>query len=158
LCEQQDASSRIIKTPEHEQIVFPNPIAKTNNKHSRKQSKKNQEIGFCNKRHGRLISRSLRNKSKAHVNSIKSIEIHESYDSKIEIFLAEEDQNCSEPDQPFDYVNNLPPCLKGGKGFTGIKLSQRPIVDSGSVLTHNHAFPQPISPTVHCEVCLHWIG
>jgi hypothetical protein len=59
LCEQQDASSRVIKTPEHEQIVFPNPTVKTNNKHPRKQPKKSQEIGFRNKRHGRLISRSL---------------------------------------------------------------------------------------------------
>jgi hypothetical protein len=28
LCEQQDASPRLIKTPEHEQIVFPNPTNK----------------------------------------------------------------------------------------------------------------------------------
>jgi hypothetical protein len=28
LCEQQDASSKLIKTPEHEQIVFPNPTNK----------------------------------------------------------------------------------------------------------------------------------
>ena len=31
-------------------------------------------------------------------------------------------------------------------------------MDSGSVLTHSHVFPQPFSPVVHCEVCLHWIG
>jgi hypothetical protein len=52
LCEQQDAISRDIKTPEHEKIVFPNPTVKTNNKHPCKQPKKNQEIGFCNKRNG----------------------------------------------------------------------------------------------------------
>ena len=31
-------------------------------------------------------------------------------------------------------------------------------MDSGSVLTHNHGFPQPTVPTPQCEVCLHWIG
>jgi hypothetical protein len=55
-------------------------------------------------------------------------------------------------------TNNLPPCLKDNKEFTGINLRPRLTVDSGSVLTHNHAFPQPIAPVVHCEVCLHWIG
>jgi hypothetical protein len=42
--------------------------------------------------------------------------------------------------------------------FTGIKLSQRPTMDNGGVITHIHALPQPIAPDVHCEVCLHWIG
>jgi hypothetical protein len=91
--EQQDADPRVIKSPEHEQYVFPNTIAKTINKHSRKLSKKNSDIGFNNKRVGRLISRSLRNKSKSHVSSIKAIEVHESSDSEIEKFLAEEDPN-----------------------------------------------------------------
>jgi hypothetical protein len=72
----------------HEQIVYPNPTIKSNNKNPRKQSKKNQEIGFHNKKVGRLISRNLRNRSKAHVSSIESIEIHEDSDSEIERFLA----------------------------------------------------------------------
>jgi hypothetical protein len=55
-------------------------------------------------------------------------------------------------------VNNLPPCLKDSKEFTGIKLGQRPTVDSSGVLAHNYTLPQPITPVVHCEVCLHWIG
>jgi hypothetical protein len=55
-------------------------------------------------------------------------------------------------------VNNLPPCLKHNKDFQGIKFSQNPTVDSGSVLTHNHVLPQPFTPVVNCEVCLHWIG
>ena len=94
------------------------------------------------------------------MSSIKSIKVHENSDSEIEKFLVEEDLNFSKPDpsQTFDYVNNLPPCLKGNKELTGIKLGQRPTVDSGSVLALSHVFPQPIAPTVHCEVCLHWIG
>ena len=117
-------------------------------------------LGFHNKRVGRLISRSLRNISKSHVSSIESIEVHENSNSKIEKFLEEEDLNFSKMDhcQTFDYVNNLPPCLKDNKEFTGIKLGQRLTVDSGSVLTHSHVLPQPIAPSVHFEVCLHWIG
>jgi hypothetical protein len=159
LCGQQNVSSEFIKTPVHEPIVFPNPTIKSDSKNPRKQSKKNQAmLGFRNKRVGRLISRSLRNRSKPHVSSIDSIKIHEDSDSEIERFLAQEDLNCCKPDQPFDYVNNLPPCLKYSKGFTGIKLGQRPTVGSMDVLAHNYTLPQKISHVVHCKVCLHWIG
>jgi hypothetical protein len=140
-------------------LSFPNPTIKSDSKNPRKQSKKNQAmLGFHNKRVGRLISRSLHNRSKPHVSSIDSIEIHEDSDSEIERFLAQEDLICCKPDQPFDYVNNLPPCLKYSKGFIGIKLGQRPTVGSMDVLAHNYTLPQKISPAVHCEVCLHWIG
>ena len=117
-------------------------------------------LGFHNKRVGRLISRSLCNRSKAHVSSIDSIEIHEDSDSEIERFLAEEDPSCPEPDpdQPFEYVNNLPACLKDNKGFTGIKIGQRLTTSIVDVLAPNYTIPQQFSPTVHCEVCLHWIG
>jgi hypothetical protein len=57
--EQQDVDPRVIESLEHEKYVFPNTIAKTINKHSHKLSKKNPDIGFNNKRAGRLISRSL---------------------------------------------------------------------------------------------------
>jgi hypothetical protein len=77
------------------------------------------------------------------VSSIESIEIHESSDFEIEKFLAEEDPNYSRPylSQTFDYVNNLPLFLRNNKEFIGIKLGQSPTMDSGSVLTHNHAPP-----------------
>jgi hypothetical protein len=160
LHEKKDASSKIIKNREHEKIIFPNPIVKCNNENPRKQSKKNQEIGFRNKKASQLISMNLCNRLKAHVSSIESIKIHEDSDSKIEKFLAEEDLNCSKPglNQPFDYVNNLPSCLKDRKGFTCIKLSQRLTVDSSDVLQHNYSFPQQIAPFVPCEVFLQWIG
>jgi hypothetical protein len=61
---------------------------------------KNPDLGFNNKRVGRLISRSLRNKTKAHVSSIKAIEVHESSDSEIEKFLEEEDPTYHKFDQP----------------------------------------------------------
>jgi hypothetical protein len=91
--EQQDADPRVIESPKHEKDVFPNTVAKNANKHSHKLSRKNLDVGFNNKRAGRLISRSLRNKTKAHVSSIKVIEVHESSDSKIEKFLEKEDPN-----------------------------------------------------------------
>jgi hypothetical protein len=94
------------------------------------------------------------------VSSIDSIEIHEDSDSEIERFLIEEDPDCHKPDpnQPFDYVNNLPPCLEGSKGFTGINLGQGPTTGSVDVLAPNYTLPRQIAPVVHCEVCLHWIG
>jgi hypothetical protein len=161
VCEQQDVSSKLTEFPEHKQVVGPNLNIKSTSGNPSKQSKKNQDMrGFNNKRVGRLISRSLRNRSKAHVSSIESIEVHESSDSEIEKFLADEDPNYSKPDlsQTFDYVNNLPPCLKHNKDFPGIKLSQRPTMDGGSVLTHSHVLPRTLAPAVNCEVCLHWIG
>jgi hypothetical protein len=93
------------------------------------------------------------------VSLIDSIEIHEDPDSEIERFLAEEGLSCPklDPNQPFDYVNNLPPCLKYSKGFTGIKLDQRPTTGIVYVLAPIYTIPQHIAPTVHCEVCLHWI-
>jgi hypothetical protein len=139
VCEKQDVSSKIIKIPEREQFFCPNLNIKSTSGNPSKHSKKNQAmLGFHNKRVGQLISRSLHNRSKSDVSSIESIEVHEKYDSEIEKFLAEEDLNFSksDPSQTFDYVKNLPPCLKENKEFTRIKLGQRSIVDSGSVLTH----------------------
>ena len=92
------------------------------------------------------------------MSSIDSIKIHDDSDSEIERFLAQEDLNFSKLDQPFDYLDNLPPCLKDNKEFTGIKIGQRPTVSCNDVLPHNYTFPQPISRVVYCEVRLHWIG
>jgi len=56
LCGQQNVSSKFIKTPMHELIVFPNSTIKFDNKNPRKQSKKNQAmLGCCDKRVSRLI-------------------------------------------------------------------------------------------------------
>jgi hypothetical protein len=62
------------------------------------------------------------------MSSIKVIEVHESSDSEIEKFLAKEDPSYLKPDlsQTYDFVDNLPPCLKHSKVFQG----------SNSVKTH----------------------
>jgi hypothetical protein len=93
------------------------------------------------------------------MSSIKAIEVHESSDSEIEKFLAKEDPSYLKPDlsQTYDFVDNLPPCLKHSKGFPGIKLGKEPTDNSGSILTHDHGYPQTTVPDPRCEVCLFWI-
>jgi hypothetical protein len=60
------------------------------------------------------------------LSSIDPIEVNEVSDPEIEDFLALEDLDCQkfDPAQPYDFVNNLPPCLEGKDGFTGIRLGQ----------------------------------
>jgi hypothetical protein len=81
-------------------------------------------LGFRNKRVGQLFLRSLRNRCKPHLISIDLIDINEDSGPKIEKFLAEEDPYChkSDPNQPYDFVNNIPLCLKDKSEFVGIIL------------------------------------
>jgi hypothetical protein len=58
---------------------------------------------------------------------------------------------------PYNYVNNLPPCIKNSKGFTGINLSQGPTTGNVDALTSNYMLHGQVTPSVHCEVFLHWI-
>ena len=66
--------------------------------------------------------------------------IYDDSDPEIENFLVEEDLDCHklDPNKPFDYINNLPPCLEGRKGFIGINLGQGPEIGSVDVLTSNY--------------------
>ena len=68
--------------------------------------------------------RKLRNRNHAHLSSIDVIEVNEVSDSEIEDFLALEDLNCQryDPDEPYDFVTNFPPCLKGNEEFSSIGL------------------------------------
>jgi hypothetical protein len=127
---------------------------------SHKQSKqKHATLGFRNKRVGRLISRILRNRSKPHLSLIDLIEVNEVSDPEIEIFLTEEDPYChkSDPNQPYNFVNNLPPCLKDKGEFTGIRLGQGHITGSIDTTRLDYTLHQQIVSPVQCEVFLHWI-
>jgi hypothetical protein len=157
--EQTDAEPTAFELHGHEQHAYPNTSTKNTNMPSYKPSKGDMDIGFKNKRAGRLISRNLRNKSNSHVSSIKMIEVHESSDSEIERFLAEEDPPCLKPDlgQAYNFVDNFPPCLKHSQGFPGIKLNKKPTGNSGDVLTHGHGHYQTSITDSRCEVCLFWI-
>jgi hypothetical protein len=87
------------------------------------------------------------------------IEIHESSDSKIDRFLTEEDPLSSQPllDQPYNFVDNLPPCLKHIEGFPGIKLGNKSTVHVGNTPVHNCDYSQGTVAQSKCEVCLSWI-
>jgi hypothetical protein len=61
-----------------------------------------------NKKKTRMISRMERNKSKPPAKT-ETVMISEDSDSSIERFLAEEGFCDDEP--PYDFVDNLPPCL-----------------------------------------------
>jgi hypothetical protein len=85
------------------------------------------DLGFKNKRAGRLISRKQRDKPNSHVSSIKTIEIHERSNSEIDIFLPKKTLLPFKPDldQAYNFIDNLPPCLKHNEGFPGIKFDNK---------------------------------
>jgi hypothetical protein len=159
MLDKQDVDHMLFESPKHEKDVFPNNVAKEANKFSHKLSSNNPDLGFNNKTTRRLISRSLRNKTKSHVSSIKVIGVHESSDSEIERFLEEEDPTYhkSIPNQTYDLIDNLPPFLKHNENFLGIKLRPNSMVDSGSILTHTLGYPQTTVPDPRSEVCSFWI-
>ena len=89
-------------------------------------SKKPKEKPTANakgKKNARLISRMARNKPKPSAES-KPIILSEDSDSDVEHFLASEypysQGLCPEP--PYDFVTNLPPCLRNNPGYPGIKF------------------------------------
>jgi hypothetical protein len=155
---QQNVGSDSNDTTEHELVFGLKAIVKSDSKDPHKQSKhKKVVLGFRNKRVGRLISRSLCNQFKPYLSSINMIEINEDSNPEIEDFLTEEDPYChkSDPNNPYDYVNNIPLCLKDNKGFTSIKFIQGLPTCSVDVLAPNYMLPRHINPVVQYKVFLH---
>jgi hypothetical protein len=103
-------------------VIHPKNCIKTVKKPTGKKLKGSVDVNFKNKRVGRLISRSLRNKTNPRAYTIDMIEVSESSDLEIDKFLAEEDPVSFGlyPDRPYNYVNNFPPCLKDNPEFPGI--------------------------------------
>jgi hypothetical protein len=93
------------------------------------------------------------------VSLIKTIKIHESSDSEIERFLAEEDPSSLKIglDQAYNFVDNFPPFLKHNQGFPGIKFDKKSIGNNGDVPTHDHGYSQAAVTDSQCEICLFWI-
>jgi hypothetical protein len=87
------------------------------------------------------------------------IEIHESSDLEIERFLAEEDPPSLKPglDHAYNFIDNLPPCLKHSQGFPSIKFDKKPIGNSGDVPAHNRGYSQTVVTDSQCEFFLFWI-
>ena len=123
------------------------------------------DLSFKNKNVGHLISRKLRNRKDNHLSSIELIKIDDQFsDHEIEDFLACEDQEnmCSRREvithvEPYDFVTNLPPCLKGKEGFSGIghdleqatSKIEAPLVEC---VPHRH-----VISSIHCDSCLDWV-
>jgi hypothetical protein len=115
----------------------------------RKKGKGDTSVNSKGDKNARWISRCARNKPKKNVDQ-KPIVLSEDSDSEIERFLAEEypysHSLCSM--EPYDYVSNLPPCLKNDPKFLGIRLhSQTP----GNLKEPSPVMPnQP--PCTQCNV------
>jgi hypothetical protein len=82
------------------------------------------------KKNSQLISRLAQNKPKQNIDQ-NPIVLSEDSDSNIEHFLAEEYPYshglCSK--KPYEYVSNLPPCLKNNPNYLGIKLHNETLGD-----------------------------
>jgi hypothetical protein len=103
------------------------------------------------KKNARLISRMARNKPKPPAKS-EPIVVSEDSDSEIERFLAEEypysEGLCGKP--PYDFVKNLPPCLRDNPDFPGIEPPHGTLGESSKPST-----AQPVVPP--CDQCGLWL-
>jgi hypothetical protein len=61
------------------------------------------------------------------------------------------------PDRPYDYVNNLPPCLKDNPEFPGIQLCDKPTIRMEDSLTHNVVSANANPLQSQCDECRSWI-
>ena len=95
-----------------------------------KKVKGNPTVDSKGKKNARLILRLARNKPKPNADQ-KPVVLSEDSDSDIERFLAGEYPYshglCSE--QPYEFVSNLPPCLKNNPSYPGIKLPNETLGD-----------------------------
>jgi hypothetical protein len=103
------------------------------------------------KKNARLISRMARNRPKPPANS-EPIVVSEDSDSEIERFLADEypysEGLCDKP--PYDFVKNLPPCLRDNPDFPGIELPRGTLGESSKPPS-----AQPVVPP--CDQCGLWL-
>jgi hypothetical protein len=103
------------------------------------------------KKNARLISRMARNKSKTPAH-LEPIMVSEYSDSKIERFLTNEypysEGLCDKP--AYDFVKNLPPCLRDDPNFPGIEIPCGTLGDSSK--------PSSVQPTIPpCDQCGLWL-
>ena len=72
------------------------------------------------------------------------IEIHESSDSEIDRFIAEEDSLSfqTDLDQSYNFMDNMSPFLKHSEGFPRIKFGNKSTGHIGDVLIHNRGYSQ----------------
>jgi hypothetical protein len=98
-----------------------------------------------------LISHMAINKPRTPANS-EPIVVSEDSDSEIERFLANEypysEGLCDKP--AYEFVKNLPPCLRDDPNFPGIELPRGTLGDSSKPLS-----TQPVVPP--CDQCGLWL-
>jgi hypothetical protein len=112
-----------------------------------------------------LISRKLRNRKGNHLSSIDPIEIDDRCsDHEIEDFLAREDpkNQCSRREvithvKQYDFMTNLPPCLKGKEGFSGIGHDLEQTTGKNEAPLVDCVPRRSVISPVHCDSCLDWI-
>jgi hypothetical protein len=87
------------------------------------------------------------------------IEVNESSDSEIDKFLAEEDPVSfgPYPDRPYNFVDNLPPCLKDNPEFPGVQLCNKSTIHMEGSPIHNLVRLDENAIQSQCDVCLSWI-
>jgi hypothetical protein len=145
--------------PDTQLDSYPKSCVKTVKKSTGKNLKGNVDINYKNKKVAHWVSRCARNKPKPCPYTENTIEISEGSDSKIERFLAEEYPYsyglC--PDKPYDYVTNLPPCLKENPDFPGIKLHDEPTCQMDDSPAINTISANTQSLQLHCNECRSWI-
>ena len=103
------------------------------------------------KKNARLISRMARNKPQPLV-KLEPIVVSEDSDSEVERFLANEypysEGLCNKP--PYDFVKNLPPCLRDNPDFPGIEPPHETLGESSKPST-----AQPVAAP--CDQCGLWL-
>jgi hypothetical protein len=87
------------------------------------------------------------------------IEVNESLDSEIEKFLPEQDPVSFGlyPDRPYNFVDNLPPCLRDNPEFPGVQLCNKSAIPMEGSLIHNLIRSDENASQSQCDVCLSWI-
>jgi hypothetical protein len=100
-----------------------------------------------NKKNARMISRMERNKSNPPAKT-EPIVVSEDSDSSIERFLAEEGFCGDEP--PYDFIENLPPCLRDNPDSSGIKPPYETLGESSNP-------PSAQKVASPCDQCGLWL-
>jgi hypothetical protein len=119
----------------------------------RKKLKENLAANAKGKRNARLISHMARNKPKPPVEP-NPIVLSEDSDSEVERFLASEypysQGLCAKPS--YDFVSNLPPCLKDDPNYPGIELPRETL---GHLAKPSPAMSEPTQSP--CDQCNLWL-
>jgi hypothetical protein len=88
------------------------------------------------------------------------IEVNKSSDSEIDKFLAEEDPVSfgPHPNRPYNFVDNLPPCLQDNPEFPGVQLCNKSTIRMEGPPIHNLVRSDANATQSQCDVCLSWIN